>query len=186
MSDQDFLEGLRKADNSVLRVLYDRYLPAIVRLVENNSGGRDDALDVFQDALIVLHRKAKTDDFRLTSSLSTFLYAVCRNLWMKKLNKKSFSEVSIKDTGVYKSDEDLIDDLDKQEKYRLFKSKLNELTGNCKQILEMFLNGVDMKRIAEKLGLASVAYAKKRKFVCKEQLVKLIKNDTRYQELSTQ
>ena len=177
------MEGLRNADNSVLKAFYERFLPAIVRLVENNSGGRDDALDVFQDALMVIYKKAKADDFKLTSSLSTFLYAVCRNLWMKKLNKKSFSEVSIKDTEVYKDDADMLETMNKLEKYRLFKSKMNELTGNCKEILELFLNGVDMKKIANQLGLSSVAYAKKRKFVCKEQLIGLIRKDPRYGEL---
>lgn len=183
MSDQDFLEGLKNADNSVLKAFYERFLPAIVRLVENNSGGRDDALDIFQDALMVIYKKVNTDEFKLTSSLSTFLYAVCRNLWMKRLNKKSFSEVSIKDTEVYKDDADMLDAMDKLEKYRLFKSKMEELTGNCKEILQLFLNGVNMKRIAMQLGLSSVAYAKKRKFVCKEQLMGLIRNDPRYGEL---
>lgn len=183
MQDADFLNALKTADHRLIRQMYDRFLPVIVRLVENNSGSRDDALDIFQETIMVLHRKSRESDFTLTSSLSTYLYAIARNLWMKRLNKKSFSEVSIKDTAVYKSEENIMQAIEDQEKYRLFKTKMDVLKGNCRKILEMFFEGISMEEIAEKLGLASVGYAKKRKFICKEQLLGLIRDDVRYQEL---
>jgi RNA polymerase sigma factor (sigma-70 family) len=144
LKDQDYLEGLKSGDDAMLRALYDRFLPPVVRLVENNSGGRDDALDIFQEAVIVLYRKVRQEDFTLTSALSTYIYAICRNQWMKRLNKKSFSEVSIEDDGVYTSSENFITEMETQEKYRLFKNKLAILGEDCRRILELFLNGISM------------------------------------------
>lgn len=183
LKDQDYLKGLKQGDSAVLRKLYDRFLPPVVRLVENNSGSRDDALDVFQEAVMVLYRKVRQDDFELTSALSTYIYAICRNHWMKRLNKKSFSEVSIQDDGVYKSEENFVLEMEAQEKYRLFKSKLAKLGEDCRNILELFFKGTSMEKIALQMGLSSVGYAKKRKFQCKEQLMKGIRSDKLFEEL---
>ncbi|GAB5527667.1 MAG: hypothetical protein Roseis2KO_55390 [Roseivirga sp.] len=186
LKDHDYLEGLRNADNAVLRQLYDKFLPPVVRLVESNSGSRDDALDIFQEAVMVLYRKVKQADFQLTSALSTYIYAICRNHWMKRLNKKSFSEVSIQDDGVYKSDEDFIQEMEAQEKYRLFKNKMLKLGDDCRRILELFFNGTTMEKIANECNLSSIGYAKKRKFQCKEQLLSMIRADARFEELKYQ
>ena len=40
-----------------------------------------------------------------------------------------------------------------------------------------------MAEIVEIMKYSSVSYAKKRKFQCKEKLIKLISNDASYQEL---
>ncbi len=186
LKDQDYLQGLKDADNAVLRQLYDKFLPPVVRLVESNSGSRDDALDIFQEAVMVLYRKVRQSDFQLTSALSTYIYAICRNHWMKRLNKKSFSEVSIKDGAVYKSEEDFMQEMEAQEKYRLFRAKLMKLGDDCRRILELFFKGVTMEKIADQCGLSSIGYAKKRKFQCKEQLLSMIKADAKYEELKYQ
>jgi len=59
--------------------------PVILRMVQQNNGSDDDAKDLFQEAMIILYEKVQQGDFDLYSKLKTFLYAVCRRLWQKKL-----------------------------------------------------------------------------------------------------
>src|SRR5258708_8068179 len=56
-------------------------------LILNNNGYPDDARDIFQEAMIVLYEKVKTGSFELNCQLKTYLYSVCRRLWLKRLNQ---------------------------------------------------------------------------------------------------
>ena len=86
--DQNLLEGLLKGDPAAVNQLYKRHFPGIVKMVTSNSGSEEDAQDLFQDAVMVIFEKARSNKLSLTSSLYTYLYAICRNLWLKKLRKK--------------------------------------------------------------------------------------------------
>jgi len=55
---------------------------------------------------------------------------------------------------------------------------------DCQQLLQLFFAKVKMAAVAERMGYASEGYAKKRKYQCKEQLIKHVKADARYAELS--
>ena len=87
MDDQTILQLIRSGNNDLaLNGLY-RNFPSIRKLVRSGGGSTNDAEDVFQDALIILIRKTKTD-FQLTAQLSTYLYGVSRLLWNEQLRKR--------------------------------------------------------------------------------------------------
>src|SRR5438105_1297170 len=56
-------------------------------LVINNNGTTDDAKDIFQEAMIVLYEKARSGTFELNCQIKTYVYSVCRRLWLKKLQQ---------------------------------------------------------------------------------------------------
>ncbi len=91
MDDQRII-GLIQAgkDHEAFKALY-AYLPKVEHLVRQNSGRSGDAKDIFQDALIIFHRRVRSEDFTLTSSIGTFLFAVCRNLWRDELRRRNKS-----------------------------------------------------------------------------------------------
>ena len=68
-----------------------------LQLVLKNNGSEDDAKDIFQEAVIVLYNKVQTGNFELSSKLNTFLYSVCRRLWLKRLNHQSRNAGNVKD-----------------------------------------------------------------------------------------
>ena len=53
-----------------------------------NSGNNDDIDDVLQDACIAIWEKINNNSLVLNSKLSTFVFAIAKNIWLKKLNKK--------------------------------------------------------------------------------------------------
>src|SRR5687768_4001830 len=83
--DNTLLDKLKTEDSSSFKLLYKFYFPSVASFIKQNCGNNEDAEDIFQEAIIVLLQKVRQSDFVLTSSLKTYLYAVAKNLWLKRL-----------------------------------------------------------------------------------------------------
>lgn len=183
MDNQQLLQGLRRGDAKTVRHLYDKYHAAIVHLVETNHGTAEDAEDIFQEALAVIFEKSKQPDFTIERAFLTYLYTVARNLWLNRLRKRSGKEVTSDDKMLLMVADETEQAWEHSEEYYLYQQMFLKLGKDCQQVLQLFLAKVSMESIAKKMGYGSVSYAKKRKFLCKEALVKLIQADPRYREL---
>ena len=183
-SDFRYIKGITEGSSKILEEIYEKYGDAILKMVTNNNGSIDDTRDVIQEGIIVIYKNAKKDSFKLTSSFFTYFYAVCRNVWRK------FSKENTKHTVTFIDNLELIDDTNieqaiiKRERHQLYLKKLNELSASCRQILELQMAGKRMKEIVTIMGFKSEGYARKRKFQCKENLLKRIKKDVRFLELT--
>ncbi|MEO0735112.1 MAG: sigma-70 family RNA polymerase sigma factor [Bacteroidota bacterium] len=182
-STDPHLRALRDNDLAGLRELYHAFLPRIRHFITSNGGTAADAEDIFQDALVVLYRKSRQPDFELRSSFYTLLYGVCRNLWGNRLQRKSRTEVELRDDYRYEVIPDVTTDLERAEEERLFWDAFRQLGTDCQELLQLFFAKTKMEEIARRLSLSSVAYAKKKKYQCKEKLIRLIRADPRYAEL---
>jgi DNA-directed RNA polymerase specialized sigma24 family protein len=87
-SDEMIVEGLRNKDHEKIRFLYRNYFDSIQRLILKNSGNTEDAEDIFQDALVIVYKKIQDNQLKLSCSFKTYMYAISRNLWLQKLQKK--------------------------------------------------------------------------------------------------
>ena len=58
--DQEILNGIRQGESKALGLLYKQHYPRIAQMVRTNSGTEDDARDLFQDAVMVLYGKARS------------------------------------------------------------------------------------------------------------------------------
>ena len=97
MSDQEYIDGLIKQDDRILRMIYQQFADRIANFILKNGGSRADAKDVFQDALIIILEKAQTTDFKLSSSFYTYLFGVNKLVWYNKSRKKYRSTVTMPD-----------------------------------------------------------------------------------------
>ena len=77
-SDQVLIEAANRGDVAAFEALYLRYRDWVVRLARRFTGNADDALDVLQETFAYWLRKFP--GFRLTASVTTFLYPVVKNL----------------------------------------------------------------------------------------------------------
>ena len=91
ISDSRLLNQLQNEDNASFALLYRFYYPAIEAHIIRNSGSQADAEDVFQEAIVVLLQQIRRVDFVLTSSLKTYLFAIARNLWLKRLRETRYT-----------------------------------------------------------------------------------------------
>src|SRR5512138_2824692 len=87
-SEAVLIKGLKQKNEACIRYLYKEYFPMVLFMVEKNNGVYEDAEDVFQDGLVVLYKKLKQDKIRLSCTVKTFLYSVCRNIWLRRLARK--------------------------------------------------------------------------------------------------
>lgn len=185
-SDQRYITALVNNDRSRIEEIYGRFLPRIRQLVVNNSGTDGDAADIFQEALLMIYRKAVNNDFTLTCPLEAFLYLVCKNRWINELQKRKHRPVTIMaGDGFDIKDEEQADYrqlmLD-EERRELIEEKLRQMDEGCRQLLRLSWSGNSLESVAAQLNF-SYAYVRKKKSGCMGKLMRLIRSSERYEAL---
>ncbi|WP_299439703.1 sigma-70 family RNA polymerase sigma factor [uncultured Aquimarina sp.] len=183
ITDNDQLKQLVTGDKKVIQDLYIKGFPKIRSFVLNNKGNEADAEDVFQKALVQLIARYRTKEFVIESTLEGYFYTVCKNLWRRELNKQKRIVTNDAIIERAKEAEDMTMATLEQEKWELFQEKLEQLSDNCKQLLQLFFQKIPYKDIVDKLGYNSDNVVRQRIFNCKSQLTKLIKKDSRYNQI---
>lgn len=184
----EIIQGILNHDRKVLTHVYNAYFGYVKKHVKSNSGNDDDAWDVFQDAIGVVYDivKHKGADFSLDSSFSTFFYAVCNNIWQKRVRDSIVRwrlQKNLVD-GLRESDWDIYNLLRSNIQVRIYLKYFEMLEEDCKKILELVSEGRNGLEIANELGFNSsqAAYNKKRN--CIKKIIELINNDPEYQNLN--
>jgi RNA polymerase sigma factor (sigma-70 family) len=171
-TDETILRGIRASNDDALNHLYKTCYPIIRNMILKNNGSEQDIDDVFQEGIIVFYEKVRTDDFKLTCSINTFIYSVCRNHWLKHLKRKSLT-IEFQETyqpfDLTKSD--IEDENILNERQKILIEVLNNFGEPCKSILQYFYyEQISMDKIAEKLGYTNAANAKNQKCKCLNRL----------------
>ncbi len=183
MREDPYIKGIAEGNNHVIREIYEKYHLAILKLVEQHGGNREDARDVFQEGLMLVYQKLQQPDFELSSSFFTYFFAVCRNIWWNKRKKKSNNTLTLNEDAKLIAGDLNANDVEANEQYLLYRKKYLELGKDCRELLRLFLQKVKMQEIMERMKYNSVNYVKQKKFKCKRQLIKLIEQDPAYHEL---
>lgn len=180
--DYRYIKALLENDYPILNELYRKLLPKTEALVVKNSGSLQDAFDIFQEALIIIYRKAQQPDFKLTSKFSTFLHGVCWNLCRKRFNKiKTEPLINTPEEGY--THIDLVEEtLEDEKRYQLYREKTLELGKECQEIILLFLKKIKAKEIGIKMGYKNENTVLQKHHKCKKQLIKLIHGDERFEE----
>jgi RNA polymerase sigma factor (sigma-70 family) len=174
-ADSEVIIGILNNSDSVLKRLYLAYFPMVLQLVLNNNGDEDDAKDVYQEAIIVLYNKVKTGDFELSSKLKTYIYSICRRLWLKRLKQMNRYGGDIKDFQEYLPVEDDVEKHhDRDMQLNKMEDALKLLGEPCKTIMEDFyIHSRSMQEICERFGYTNADNAKTQKYKCLQRLKKL-------------
>lgn len=187
-SSEKVIEGILANDAKILDHFYKENFLLIRHLVITNSGSEDDAKDIFQEAMVILFRKLKTQNIVFTSSLSTYLYSIARLIWLKELHRKSKHHVDFTDTldEYIIQDLELPDIIERNERYKLYREKFEQLSEDCKTILRMFLNNIPIREITLSMGYSSEQHTKNRRYRCKKTLINRIRNSEKFKELGNE
>jgi len=169
------INGILSGDQNVFNELYEDEFPKVVKLVINNSGSVDVAKDVFQDALVILIEKVYTKKLELTCTVSTYLYSICRFLWMDQLRQNK-REMPLKDEYSYNNAEITVAGFENTpDIYEHVNIAIETLGDPCKQLLECYYyKNLSWAEIASKLGYANAASARNQKYKCLERIKKLV------------
>ncbi len=169
------LQGLAGEDRNAIEKIYRDHYTMVQSLVLNNNGSPDDAADIFQELMIVLFEKAKTGSFELHCQLKTFIYAVSRRLWLKKLNQQQrFTGPDKMIEEVVSVEEDLEVHEKRQQEFSIMESAMAKIGEPCKSLLEAYyVQKKQMQVIATDFGYTNADNAKTQKYKCLVRLKKL-------------
>lgn len=175
-SNEDaLLKGLARNERKAVETIYRDAFNMVQSLIINNNGSTEDAKDIFQEAMIVLYEKVRSGNFELNCQIKTYIYSVCRRLWLKRLQHLSRFSAEIYGVETVIAVED---DIEKHEKrdaeFEMMNKALNNLGEPCKSLLESFyFKKKSMQEIAVGFGYTNAENAKTQKYKCLMRLKKI-------------
>lgn len=184
MSDQQIIAALKADDSEGIKQLYHQYYIMIMDMIIKNSGGKEDAEDIFQETLIALITKVRNDHFQLSSKLSSYIYAISKNMWLYKL--RGHKHGSFVPTDGYESiaDNDQIPEKEIfEEKHSLIARVFEQISIECQKILKGFyFEEKPLKDIGSQMNYTegSIRVKKSR---CMDSLKKLVEDHPEYNQI---
>ena len=175
LNEQLLLKGLANNESKAVETIYKDNFNMVQAFIINNNGSYDDARDIFQEAMIALYEKAQSESFVLTCKINTYVYSVCRRLWLKRLQQLGRYSNKI---DSFEETVAVEDDLEIHEKrnaeFAIMDRALNSLGEPCKSLLEgYYLKKLDMQTLAQDFGYTNADNAKNQKYKCLMRLKKL-------------
>lgn len=170
---------MSKYSNTVLDVFIKSQRGRTIAYLQHNfSVSKDVCEDIFQESFVILYQNAKEGKLdNLTSSVSTYFMAICRNKAMEllRINSKyihapiddasksdTFLESKIKSILLFDDEDGII-----EQKEALVRNIVRNLPSPCNELLWGFYrDGLSMKDLAERYGYSNENTVKVTKHRC--------------------
>jgi RNA polymerase sigma factor (sigma-70 family) len=178
ISDIKIIEGVRDQDEKILNWLYVNYLQSVKSYVLRNSGSEEDVSDVFQDSIIALYKQITENNLNLTTDLKGYFFGIARNVWNAQLRKKQRTTELDFDLA----DDNELEDINRELLEKIISRAFQKLKPDEQMVLNLFSEGHSYEEIALKMNFKNETYARRKKYLCKEALLVLVKKDPEYHE----
>lgn len=173
-NEQQLLKALANNDSKAAETIYKDNFNMVLAFILNNNGSYDEAKDIFQEAMITLYQKAKSGSFVLTSQLKTYIYSVCRRLWLKRLQQIGKMANGVENFETIPVENDIEIHERRNAELGIMERALGSLGEPCKSLLESFyIERKNMEQIALMFGYTNADNAKNQKYKCLIRLKKL-------------
>jgi len=177
-NDEDLIKKILSGDRSMInnafKSLYAANYARVKRQIKANSGTNEDAADVFQDSLLVLYANIRDGKFELKSSISSYLYGIAKNIWLKTLRKKRFNVNDL----IRETEFSSIDDSIVYDNLLSVKVLLERIGEGCKSIMiDFYFKKLKMLELAKIYNLGSEEAARNKKYRCLKKLITLIEKN---------
>lgn len=174
-NEQALLKGLALNDSKAIETIYRDNFSMVQAFILQNNGSYDDARDIFQEAMIALYEKAQSESFVLTSQIKTYVYSICRRLWLKRLQQLGrYANRMDNLEETVPVEEDLEIHEKRNAEFAIMDRALNSLGEPCKSLLEgYYLKKMGMQELASEFGYTNADNAKNQKYKCLMRLKKL-------------
>lgn len=170
MKETQLIEKLKESNEQAFNLLYE-YFPKIRSYLLKFGASKQEAEDIYHEALFILINKLKDPEFILTSSVNTFLFGICKHKYIS-LNRAKNKEKLLDVDEPQK--EDIEAAIKEDRKYEAAQNAFQKLEESCKKLLKAFyVDGKKMKQIAVEFGFSSDKVAKTQKYRCLESAKKI-------------
>ena len=174
-NEKALLQGLAVNDRKAVETIYRDNYNMVQALVINNNGSTDDASDIFQETMIVLYEKARSESFELNCQIKTFVYSVSRRLWLKRLQQQNkFSSPGDSMESLVQVEDEIAEHEKKNAEFDMMDKAISHLGEPCKSLIEAYyLQKQNMQEIAVRFGYTNAENAKNQKYKCLMRLKKI-------------
>ena len=174
----EILDDLKSENNNAFGQLYEKYFGMVNRYVKKNNGTTEEAEDIFQDTMIVLLEKLRQNDFYLTASIKTYIMAISKNLWLKRLRT---AHRETKYTEIYDSKfyEEINFAIEQEKNYwDKLQNYIHKISDHCKGLIhDIFFKEKSIQQIQLEYGYSTRHNAQNQKYKCIEQIRKVKEED---------
>jgi RNA polymerase sigma factor (sigma-70 family) len=180
MYSRDF-SSLKKelisGENRMLRKIFeDHSRSCIDRLTSRFRCCRDDAEDIYVDAILNLRDKIISGEVQMLTDVGAYLFATCRNMYLVRLKQNERTLIAAQefsrstDVGAQLMQDD--SELEREQFEKVLEDALTKIPENCQVLLRSFYyHRQSLSDIAIKMGLASANVAKVIKSRCFRKLL---------------
>jgi len=176
MNESKIAEWLKTGkENKAFTKLYTLY-PNVEKYILSNSGSKPEALDIFQEGLVLLYQKSQSE---YNVSPEGFLVNSCKFLWKNELRKKKVRSGDSLKNDYLINEKEITDLLEKEEKFQQIEDILKQISKKCRDIFNLFYyKSLSMTEVTKRIGFKSVQSAKVQKYKCMEHARNLAMNQS--------
>lgn len=179
-TEQELLAAIARGERTATEQVYRQQYRVIGSWIQQNGGTESDAGDTFQEAMVILYEKAQSEDFRLTCKIGTYLFAISKHLWFKKLKKaqrqpeRMDNAAGTEEGRDWAYEDDIKVQKEREAHYEQLNSALDQLGEPCRSLIKAFYHqDKSMQEIAAEFGYTNPDNAKTQKYKCLNRLRKL-------------
>jgi len=179
-TEQQLLAEYASGGRTATQKIYSEQYNIINGWILKNGGTSTDAADVFEEGMVVLFEKGQHEDFRLTCKIGTYLFAISKHLWYKKLGKQQKlpgflpDGAGMDEEADWAYEEDINVHQEREIHYQQLDAALDQLGEPCSSLLKAFYHqDKSMQEIAAQFGYTNPDNAKTQKYKCLTRLRKL-------------
>ena len=177
---QEILRGISENNHVVIQHVYDRYFNEIKRFIEKFGGSNDDAMDIFQDSIIVIYEQMRNGEDKKIDKFRSYFFSICKFKWFNTMRDGKYSEFSnveiediLPDFEYNVLSSSLNDVLEKERRVRIYFNSFMQLNSVCQRMIRYMAYGWAVEDIAHEMNF-SVVYTYRKRQQCLNKLIKLV------------
>lgn len=162
--ESSLINGLKQEDSDAYSCLYLRFSDFVINWVVSRNGNKQDGENIFQEGIIVLLRKFRTDKFNPKYEVGKFFKGICIRMWEKTLERREKRRAKVREHyyGILQSTFTTDNPLN-----RIYIKCYSNLKTDCQEIIALTEYGRwSYKDLASKYSKSTPASLKNRKSQC--------------------
>ncbi len=177
---QQILKGISDNNSVVIQHVYDRYFNEIKKFIEKHGGSYDDAMDIFQDSIIVIYEQMQSGKASKIKTFRSYFYSVCKFRWFNTIRDGRFGEFTnveleeiLPEFEFNVLSPDLGEVMEKERRVRIYFRSFMELDSVCQKMIRYVAYGWAIEDIAREMNF-SVIYTYRKRQQCLDKLMKKV------------
>lgn len=140
----------------------------LAQWVQEHGGSKEEAEEVFQDALVIFDRNVRLGKFEGTGTWQGYFFGIARHAWLERCRRRKLPVTELLPAHLTEEAESFEHRFMEEERKTILRQALEAMGGRCKHILALYKISISYEEIAQQLGMSSADMAKKECYRCRQ------------------